>query len=250
MNLAEMFGPQPKLGRVIQPDPRDGMYQASRRLSAAEIVSPPVYKYWHVPEVMDQGNTSHCVGFGCGYLLESGPVTNDVMAEVSGAAAAYCGQIYREAQLRDDWEGEEPLYYGTSVRAGLQVIQDRGFITRYSWAWDLDTIIGWLGAKGPVVMGTDWYEGMWGDSAASARTGFVETTGRIVGGHCWMIKGYNLEKKCPDGSRGAVRMVNSWGAEWMQGGYAWLSLAMLSKLLDNWAEAAMCEEIKFLEAEG
>ena len=248
MNLANMFGPQPKFGRVIQPDPRDGLYQASARLRAAEIETPPPYKYWHIPQVTDQGYTSHCVGFGCGYLLEAGPVTNDVFNSAA-AAADYCGEIYRQAQLRDDWDGEEPLYYGTSVRAGLQVIQDRGFIKSYRWGWDLDTIIGWLGAKGPVVMGTDWYEGMWGDSGVSARTGFVEATGRIIGGHCWMIRGYNLERKCPDGSRGAVRLVNSWGDEWMQGGYAWLSLATLTHLLDGWAEAAMCDEIKFKESE-
>ena len=53
---------------------------------------------------------------------------------------------------------------------------------------------------GPVIVGTNWYEGM-----DTLRDGFVSAVGSVRGGHEWVVLGWQ---------QGFLTGLNSWGPEW------------------------------------
>lgn len=100
-------------------------------------------------------------------------------------------------------------YDGTSVRALFKVLQSKGYIESYSWAFNINDVVTHLLSKGPVVLGTDWYNSMFETDESNFMQIFASSG--LAGGHAYMIKGANTKKICPDGSLGAIRVINSWG---------------------------------------
>jgi hypothetical protein len=179
----------PHLGRLHAPDERDHRFQL-RTILGEEIVRP-VSKTWRVWWKGDQGETPQCVGYSWHALLRALPyLQRDPLAS----------QIYHEAQRVDEWPGED--YEGTSVRAGAKVLLAQGKIKHYSWSWDLKTTLDWLGTKGPVVFGTNWYDNMFDPVAGLVRIG-----GGVAGGHAYLAIGY-------DDKQQVVKFQNSWGKTW------------------------------------
>jgi hypothetical protein len=224
------------LGRLVALDFRDAKHLISAKLPQGQVGLR--YKFYHTGAVLDQGDTSHCVAYSGEQFLVSGPVTNKFYANPA--------DLYKECQKNDEWEGEEPLYSGTSVRALFKVLQSHRYIKEYTWAFDIDSVVQHLLKVGPVIFGTNWYNSMFYPDAI---TGFITVIGSsgLAGGHAYMIKGVNLDKLCPDGSRGALRIINSWSKEWGQDGLAWISLKDASRLIKELGEAGTATEIKFAE---
>lgn len=216
---------KPRLGRLVSIDPRDHKFpmRAARPVGRA--------KTWGSTTVLDQGNTSQCVAYSWSGLLIAGPVTNRKNLPTPQS-------IYDAAQKVDEWEGEG--YEGTSVRAGAQVLQSLGYLSGYVWAHEASVVASYVINTAPVVFGTDWLEGMF----ETDEKGFVRATGDPAGGHAYLIIGANLDKKCPDGSVGALRILNSWGRTWGEAGRAWLSFPDADKLLKGWGEACSPAEVK------
>lgn len=120
----------------------------------------------------------------------------------------------------------------TSVRAGAKVLTARGHIEEYVWGFDLDTVKRYVLLRGSVVMGSDWYTGfMTPDSK-----GFVQKSGAVEGGHCWLANGYSKRLR-------AFRGLNSWG-KWGQSGRFWIPETVMATLLESGAEAASAIEKK------
>jgi C1A family cysteine protease len=67
-------------------------------------------------------------------------------------------------------------------------------------------------------------------------TGDVQPSNNVfVGGHAVVATGYDALRVNPDGTRGSVRFVNSWGARWGDNGFGWISVSYLDRvLLDAW----------------
>jgi hypothetical protein len=145
--------------------------------------------------IFDQGDSSQCVGYAWRALLEAYPLP---LRKLLGPTAE---QIYRTAQKLDEWDGEEPTYFGTSVRAGAKVVQGGGFLASYVWASDVPTIREFLLTKGPVVVGTTWYSKMY---EPDATTGIVTLGGSVEGGHAYVLSGVDTNTKL-------YRCRNSWG---------------------------------------
>jgi hypothetical protein len=129
-------------------------------------------------------------------------------------------------------------YEGTSVRAAFKYLAEVGYVSTYEWAYDVETCANWILTVGPMVFGTTWFSAMFD----VAENGFITVAGDVVGGHAYFIRGCNRDKRCPDGSRGAFRILNSWG-DWGQGGQAWLSFVDATKLLREDGEAVTAREI-------
>jgi hypothetical protein len=122
----------------------------------------------------------------------------------------------------------------------MKVLQAAGLIGQYSWAFSVDTVRRWVLMRGPVILGTNWYSDMF---IPNKFTGFIRPTGKPVGGHAYLIRGADDKIKCPDGTRGALRICNSWGEQWGQQGKAWLSYADADGLIKNHGEAVTPTEV-------
>lgn len=206
-------------GRLHAPDERDGRFP----MRAALTVQPPWeslprWRYWGTGVTLNQGNYPHCVGYAWKGWLMASPVRSRLLSPPSGP------EIYRQAQRRDEWPGED--YDGTSVRGGAKALEAE--IDRYVWATDVDTVVRFLldPAGGPIVAGLSWKGGMMDTDAR----GFVHASGYDVGGHAVLLIGVNRDK-------GLVRGFNSWGLDWGRVGRFSLSFDDLAKLLADDGEA-------------
>ena len=204
-------------GRGVAPDARDAKFAM-----AGVPVSDRQYRYWSCGKVLDQGAESSCVGHAWAGWLAAAPVSVDPIA-ASG--------IYDFAKFLDEWQGEN--YDGTSVRAGAKVVKMAGHIESYSWCWDVKTAVNWVLERGPLVVGTDWTEGM----MTPNKSGFISTDGDSVGGHAYLIYGVNV-------SKGFFSLRNSWGAEWGIRGNARVSIADFEQLLLRDGECCSAVEKK------
>lgn len=142
------------------------------------------------------------------------------------------------AKKIDEWDGED--YEGTSVRALFKVLKAKEYIEAYEWAFTHELVLRQVLTTGPVVMGTNWYHGMHTPDFKN----YIWPTGELVGGHAWLLIGAYRNKKNPDGTVGAFRMINSWARDWGQKGRAWLTFKTLNQLIKQDGEACVAVEKK------
>lgn len=215
----------PALGRLYAPDPHDANYPMRALLLPAP--SQRTYRYWYDGGAwLDQGNQPACVGFGWTHWWEDGPATHPGRSTNSDAL-----ELYHEAQELDEWPGHD--YEGTSVRGGAKAMQARGRVGAYHWAVEMQDIIDALLEVGPVVVGTNWYEGM----MTPDPYGMIHVNGDVLGGHCYVLNGVNTKS-------GLVRVKNSWGREWGIGGHAFMTIEEMSQLLAQEGEACLAIETR------
>lgn len=225
-----------RLDRVRRVDLRDLGYPAIDDAIGVVNRDKPRTRMWPLVVYNDQGQEGACVGFGWGHEAAASPVAvRDVDAAFSRE------RIYWAAQRQDRWEGgaypdASPFYEGTEVRAGAQVMVDLGLADEYRWLFSVQEIVLYLGWYGPVVIGVDWYEGMFNADAS----GFIKPTGNIAGGHCAVLVGVRLVRLRKnralawdniDWLASHVILHNSWGQGWGQGGRAKIALIDLATLV-------------------
>lgn len=196
----------PRLGRLVQYDERSKLYPIR-----ALVGEKPLRSYtWRLNTYLDQGYEGACVGFSWAHELVARPV------ELQGLDNQAARQIYFDAQKLDEWEGgaypnAAPFYEGTSVIAGAKAVQAMGKIKEYRWAFSLYDALLAIGYQGPGILGCNWYEGMMKPN----EKGYIERTGRIIGGHAIVVRGVDLKNK-------RVRLSNSWGKTWGVDGDCWM----------------------------
>lgn len=144
-------------------------------------------------QVLDQGDTPHCIGFGGAQWGNTQPI-DDEFVNSDG------DRIYYAAKVIDGEPGQED---GSDVRSLAKVLQQENRLTAYAFASSIDDIVAWLDNHGPVIMGTDWTEDMFTPDA----DGLVRPTGNVAGGHCYVAVGHLA-------STGRIRYLNSWGSGW------------------------------------
>lgn len=59
---------------------------------------------------------------------------------------------------------------------------------------------------------------------------YYKQNGKSFGGHAMVLIGYDDSRSIPDGSRGAFKVQNSWGTQWGENGYGWISYRMWARL--------------------
>jgi len=202
-----------RLDRVPQFDPK------SRRFGVREALpdKPPRSYSWRGSRILDQGQEGACVGFGWAHELIARPrVVPDITDDIART-------IYREAQLLDEWPGED--YSGTSVLAGAKAVMARGHMKEYRWGFSIDDLTLTLGYAGPVVLGLNWYTGMMNTD----EEGFIKPTGQIEGGHCVAATTVSIPKRRIGGP-------NSWGTDWGRNGYWYMTFDDVERLLAEQGE--------------
>lgn len=201
------------MGRIVVPDERDRLFSMA---AVAPKSAPSAAKEWTVGPVLDQHQTPHCVAFAWAQFLQSEPIET-VLKKLGGGA--FISRLYTASRKLDGITGHQG---GSSVRGGAKAVQEDGRLTSYVWGHDVDTIRRFILSVGPVVMGTDWYEGMFDPTP----DGYLVPSGHVAGGHAWLLVGY-------EPARDAFKMVNSWGAGWGNNGTAFVRSGDLHTLLVN-----------------
>lgn len=215
-----------QFGRRIQFDERSRNFPV-RALLKSEPRKPRSYT-WRCTQHLDQKAEGACVGFAWSHELAARP------AEVQGITNATARQVYRKAQTLDPWPGES--YEGTSVLAGIKAVQllHPGKILEYRWCFDLQDVLRTISFLGPVVLGINWYEGMFTPDAAN----LIAPTGELLGGHAILATGVSVPNK-------TVRLHNSWGPDWGIHGACLITWKDLEFLLSQNGEA--CVPVKRLK---
>lgn len=220
------------LGRLHAPDERDHNFKLVDRLP--DVPLPDSKYWWNLGARLDQGNTGTCVAHGWTHRMENAPVVP------KGTINPF--DLYREIVLADEFsdndfeanEVDSNLQFGSSVRGGAKVLAAKGLITEYTWAFDLDTAIRAILTKGPVVIGVNWYTGMFYPKIRYEKP-VIEVTGGVEGGHCVCIDGASNKLKL-------VRILNSWGPDWGYRGMAYLSFSDFERLILEDGEVCMPTE--------
>jgi hypothetical protein len=198
-------------------------------------VQHKTFTLWQNGEILDQGSEGACVGFGWTAEALAGPVQVD-LKDVSAPRAPkepnrFANYVYKEAQKIDQWPGED--YEGTSVLAGAKIMTRYGVIHEYRWAFGVEDIIRSLMSQGPVVLGINWYSGMY-----AAPNGKLSISGGHVGGHCILAIGYNPSSERFRGAE-TVILQNSWGPGWGVEGVAEMTVKDLARLVKEGGEACV-----------
>lgn len=200
----------------------------SRKFPIRELLGAPrkLRSYtWACDTFLDQGREGACVGFAWAHELAAKPFIIKNVTNKTGH------DIYKAAQKLDQWPGEN--YEGTSVLAGAKAVKNLHAIEEYRWAFGLDDVLQTLAYYGPVVLGVNWFEGMYSPDTH----GFIHVTGRKVGGHAILARGINVKEKY-------IRLHNSWGKKWGMDGDCFLSFDDLGVLLKQRGEACIITKRK------
>lgn len=208
------------LDRIPQFDEKSRAFNVRQIL---EVLSPRSYT-WRNELNLDQGPDGACVGFAWAHEAASRPVP------VANLGYHDAFAVYKDAQKIDPWPGED--YSGTSVLAGAKVAKERGWLKEYRWAFNTNDALAAISRHGPVVLGINWYDGMFDTD----ENGFIAPTGRIAGGHAIIARGVSKKDE-------TVLLHNSWGRNW--GGTKWgpgtalLTWDNLDRLLHEDGEACV-----------
>jgi len=218
------------LGRVYIEDKRDLNYLIKNNQRTLQQISTPpkvlTQRYWDANGWWgDQGNTPQCVGYSWSHWLEDGPIQQSGIPPIIKPF-----DIYKNAQKLDEWYGEN--YDGTSVRGAVKYLKNIGKVKSYYWAFDVQTLSETILKLGPVVVGTNWYNGMFYPN----KTGLIKISGQMVGGHAYLINGVDTKTK-------QFRIKNSWGKSWGNGGHAFISFNDMSRLIKENGEICLAIEL-------
>jgi len=214
----------PRLGRIHQDDPASANFPMSAVLDQA---APVVSRLWPISKVLDQGQQGSCVGHGFSHELIAEPMPHPELDHPYAVGFYYDAQRC-DGQRGGEYPGAKPVYGGTSVLAGAKVARRRGFYTSYHWTTDITDVAAAISQHGPVVVGTKWLQQMF----TPGPDGFLDVSGAVAGGHCYLIIGVNIED-------GYFTICNSWSASWGDNGTAKIRGEDLAKLLDDQGEACL-----------
>lgn len=197
---------------------------------------------WVAGPILDQKAEGACVGFGwTAQALATPFVVNlkTLPGKAPKTPQPFARYVYTAAQKIDEYPGES--YEGTSVLAGAKVMAQHRAVTSYSWAFSIDDVIDALIQKGPVVLGINWYDGMY-----KAPRGILSVTGEHVGGHCILAIGYTTSSP-KFGGKQTITLQNSWGKGWGVNGLAEISVEDLARLLSEQGEACIPSKTAYVK---
>lgn len=214
----------PRLTRLVNFDEKSKDYPI---MATIEAKQPRSYT-WRCLSHLDQGPDGACIGFSMAHELVARP------KEIQNIDAKFAKeQIYWEAQKIDPWPGgsypgNDHFYEGTSVLAGMKILQRLGYVEEYRWAFSLNDLVMAVGYSGPAVLGLSWHDSMFNPHSC----GQLHTYGNIVGGHAILCKGVSVKNR-------TFTLHNSWGSSWGINGDAFISWEEMEKLLHNNGEAVI-----------
>lgn len=245
------------LGRVAPPD--WGHVDKYRLAAIAPLHVEVTLRLPSWVATHDQGSEGSCVGHGTAMERSITNTGQNMLARILKPEVRYDPiDIWNEAKAIDVDPGTNPGDdYGTTVRAGYDVMRQRGPRRVSSmrlvngvptpkgekapslkdgcevnrWATSVDEIRACIARGQPVTIGVNWYSNF--DTPAYHPEGYWiakgGSLGRVRGGHCVCVYGASDKLQ-------AVRIVNSWGSAYPQ---VWLPYNVMDRLLTEEGEATV-----------
>lgn len=131
--------------------------------------------------------------------------------------------LYESATHLDSIPGSYPPDdTGSSGLAVAKAAKRANMIAGYRHAFSLKAMLTALG-RGPVIMGAAWYEGFDTPVGSEAE---LQIAGSVRGGHEFCVLAIDVDRQL-------VRMLNSWGENWGDHGYAVIGFSTLERLLEE-----------------
>lgn len=217
------------LGRRFAPDDRDQEHLIRKKFALPSLRHlPETKRHWSHGWRGDQKDTPSCVGFSIVHKLHAGPITQIKRGNRARPVVDPIRDIYEPAQRIDEWPGEN--YDGTSVRAGMKIAQQLGFIESYAWAFALEDMIRTLALE-PVVVGINWYWDMWEPD----KRGRVKLGGPLMGGHAICAIGYSMKRE-------EVDLLQSYGPKYGVNGVIRIGFEDMRRLIAEDGEICLAVE--------
>lgn len=145
-----------------------------------------------------------------------------------------CVKLYELETSLDDSQipGRYPAQdTGSTGLWSMKALERLKLVTGYYHAFALRTVLNLL-QQWPVSTGLPWYESMF-DVDSDNVIQYSEGSG-IAGGHQIALVGFDLDNQ-------RIRVRNSWGTGWADGGYAWFKLGDYDALLHQDGDAVVPE---------
>jgi len=212
---------------AVRPLGRHQVHDERSRAFALEPVALPtktVLHERHTP-IFDQGELGCCTACALLGMLSTGPLN---LGKAFTLADAH--RVYHDETLIDDstipghWP---PTDTGSAGIYSCKVAVQRAWISSYRHAFSLTAALGWLGRQ-PVSIGVPWMTSMFEPGRGALLK--VDRRSGVEGGHQVCLDGI-------DPAHSRVRLANSWGSSWGDGGRAWLSYEDLGWLLNQGGDA-------------
>lgn len=213
------------LGRIPHFDPRSMQFRMKDYLRPKlEGEALPTDKVWEHGVIMDQGNTSQCVGHAW-QAWENCKPKGFKRQQGHEEAAAW----YEESKLHDPWPGTN--YEGTATAAGAKVAVLRGLAKAWVNAATVEDIEAFVLTEGACVMGTTWFRSL--DNMTANYFLNVDLKSGSRGGHAYLCYGVK--------DAGATFVFqNSWSESWGDHGSFYLTRDSLKALLYRNGEGIAC----------
>lgn len=183
-------------------------------------------KEWTIATLLNQMNNppekqSHCVGYAWGNhanTRDSDGYTFD-LTDADGNRFYYAAVAHGGAPESED---------GSTTGDGAWAARSLGFVKTYAFTNNRDDLLTWLLVKGSLVTGIPWYSEMFKPDS----TGLIHARGTLEGGH-------EIEINKVDKQRGRIRLPNTWGPDWGDGGFCESSFDdYFGKLLSPYGDAS------------
>ena len=224
------------------PDVRDRYYEPSL-IPLKRQIDPPKN-----PIILDQGQEGACTGFGLAAVI------NHLKCPADAQSGASPRMLYEMAKRFDEWEGED--YSGSSCRGAIRGWYHNGVCPERDWTYSSkkpgrltparakkarETSVGAYYRLRPNIVDYHYALNEAGALFVSARVhkgwqapknGRIRMTGQIIGGHAFMVVGYNEE---------GFWVQNSWGDLWGNKGLAlWSYEDWQHHVQDAWVVTLAC----------
>jgi hypothetical protein len=213
------------LGRVVRHDSRSLDYlvpemsrRAQRKMSS--------YTWRRDVPIFDQGQLGSCTGNASVGVLGTEPFDPTLPKGIT-PNEPMAVSVYSDAEKVDGGAGYPPEDNGSSGLSVAKVLKARGLIIGYTHITSVAAAKIAI-AKGPFIVGSNWYDGM--DTPDS--TGLVTATGNVRGGHEYECFGY-------DAAADLWWFDNSWNTTYGKTGTFCYSSATFAALLKQQGDATV-----------